>query len=108
MNFSLVFRGGTYLDPRRKGGARRAGGLSSLAERDEDADAGAARGAARLPRRAAPRSGSVRRDDRGTVTLNLLSKDLDEGLAILREVLTEPRFAEERDHAPQGASSSPR
>ncbi|HNQ72009.1 MAG TPA: pitrilysin family protein [Verrucomicrobiota bacterium] len=32
----------------------------------------------------------------GSVTLNLLSKDLDEGLAILREVLTQPRFQEDR------------
>jgi zinc protease len=31
-------------------------------------------------------------DDSGTVTLNLLSKDLTEGLSILREVLTQPRF----------------
>jgi predicted Zn-dependent peptidase len=32
----------------------------------------------------------------GTVSLNLLSKDLDEGLAILREVLTAPRFQEDK------------
>ena len=32
----------------------------------------------------------------GTVSLNLLSKDLDEGLAILREVLTAPRFQPDR------------
>ena len=32
----------------------------------------------------------------GTVSLNLLSKDLDEGLAILREVLTKPRFQQDR------------
>lgn len=32
----------------------------------------------------------------GTVSLNLLSKDLDEGLAILREVLTQPRFQQDR------------
>lgn len=32
----------------------------------------------------------------GTVSLNLLSKDLDEGLAILREVLTRPRFQQDR------------
>ncbi len=31
-------------------------------------------------------------DTMGTVKLNLLSKDLDTGLAILREVLTKPRF----------------
>lgn len=32
----------------------------------------------------------------GSVSLNLLSKDLDEGLAILREVLTTPRFQADR------------
>jgi zinc protease len=32
----------------------------------------------------------------GTVSLNLLSKDLDEGLTILREVLTQPRFQQDR------------
>jgi zinc protease len=32
----------------------------------------------------------------GSVSLNLLSKDLDEGLAILREVLATPRFQEDK------------
>lgn len=32
----------------------------------------------------------------GSVSINLLSKDLDEGLAILREVLTKPRFQPDR------------
>lgn len=32
----------------------------------------------------------------GTVSLNLLAKDLDEGLIILREVLTKPRFQPDR------------
>lgn len=32
----------------------------------------------------------------GSVSLNLLSKDLDEGLTILREVLTRPRFQQDR------------
>jgi zinc protease len=35
-------------------------------------------------------------DTQGTVSLNLLSKDLDEGLGILREVLTEPRFQDNK------------
>lgn len=35
-------------------------------------------------------------DTQGSVSLNLLSKDLDEGLGILREVLTTPRFQENR------------
>lgn len=35
-------------------------------------------------------------DTQGSVSLNLLSKDVDEGLRILRAVLTEPRFQENR------------
>ena len=35
-------------------------------------------------------------DTQGSVSLNLLSKDLDEGLAILREVLASPRFQEDK------------
>jgi len=35
-------------------------------------------------------------DTQGSVSLNLLSKDLDEGLDILREILTDPRFQEDR------------
>ena len=34
--------------------------------------------------------------DQGSVSLNLLSKDLDEGLTILREVLTTPRFQDDK------------
>src|SRR6185503_11914775 len=35
-------------------------------------------------------------DTQGSVSLNLLSKDLEEGLSILREVLTAPRFQEDK------------
>ena len=35
-------------------------------------------------------------ETQGSVSLNLLSKDLDEGLAILREVLSAPRFQEDK------------
>jgi predicted Zn-dependent peptidase len=35
-------------------------------------------------------------ETQGGVSLNLLSKDLDEGMTILREVLTAPRFQEDR------------
>lgn len=35
-------------------------------------------------------------DLQGTVSLNLLSKDLDEGLKVLREVLAEPAFQEDK------------
>ncbi len=35
-------------------------------------------------------------ETQGSVSLNLLSKDLPEGLAILREVLTQPRFQDDK------------
>ena len=35
-------------------------------------------------------------DTQGSVSLNLLSKDIDEGFATLREVLTEPRFQQDK------------
>lgn len=35
-------------------------------------------------------------ETQGSISLNLLSKDLDEGLSILREVLTVPRFQEDK------------
>jgi len=35
-------------------------------------------------------------ETQGSVSLNLLSKDLDEGLSILREVLTAPRFQDDK------------
>ena len=35
-------------------------------------------------------------ETQGSISLNLLSKDLDEGLGILREVLTAPRFQDDR------------
>jgi len=44
----------------------------------------------------AARLGSSISGAQGSVSLNLLSKDLDEGLTILREVLTKPRFQQDR------------
>lgn len=35
-------------------------------------------------------------ENQGSISLNLLSKDLDEGLALLRECLTAPRFQEDK------------
>jgi zinc protease len=40
--------------------------------------------------------GSQVGDTQGSISLNLLSKDADEGFAILREVLMEPRFQEDK------------
>ena len=93
VNIVLNVRGGTYLDPAGKEGLvelagyllTRSGTKNRTPEQLEE----------RLAFLAAQLS-SGWGEDRGAVSLNLLSKDLDEGLAILREVLTEPRFAEGR------------
>jgi len=44
----------------------------------------------------AARLNSAVGDTQGSFSLNLLSKDLDEGLALLREVLTAPRFQQDK------------
>jgi len=93
VNVSLVFRGGHYLDPAGKEG------LSSLAGYLLTRSGTKGRTPEQLEERLAflaAQLSSAWSAERGTVTLNLLSKDLDEGIAILREVLTEPRYAEER------------
>jgi predicted Zn-dependent peptidase len=93
VNLVVLVRTGDYLDPADKAGlagltgyllAR--GGTQSRTAEDLDE---------RLAFLAANLNSSVG-DSQGTVSLNLLSKDLDEGLAILREVLTAPRFQENK------------
>jgi len=89
VNLSILVRTGGYLDPQGKEGLAsfagyllsRGGTQSKTAEELEE----------RLAFLAAS-LGSGIGDDSGSVNLNLLSKDLPEGLAILREVLTAPRF----------------
>ncbi len=93
VNISLVFRGGSYLDPAGKEG------LSDLAGYLLTRGGTRTRTPEQLEERLAFLAAQLSSrwgEERGLVTLNLLSKDLDEGLAILREVLTEPRFAPER------------
>ena len=93
VTISVTLRSGRYLDPSGKEGLAdlagyllSRGGTKSLTA--EELDERLAFLAANL--------GSSIGEDRGGVTLNLLSKDLDEGLKLLREVLTEPRFQESR------------
>ena len=93
VNIQIVLRGGTYLNPPGKEGlAELAGYLLARGgtknRKAEDLEERLAFLAAQL--------NSGYGDDRGTVSLNLLAKDLDEGLAILREVLTEPRFQDDK------------
>lgn len=93
VNISILVRTGDYLDPEGKEGLTgltgyllaRGGTKSKTAEELEE----------RLAFLAA-NLGSGAGGTQGSVSLNLLSKDLDEGLAILREVLTAPRFQDDK------------
>jgi predicted Zn-dependent peptidase len=93
VSITVTLRGGTYLSPAGKEGLAelagyllaRGGTASKTAEQLEE----------RLAFLAASLNASYG-SDRGTVSLNLLAKDLDEGLAILREVLTAPRFQDDK------------
>ena len=93
VNVAVFIRGGEYLDPSGKEGLvnlacyllARGGIKSKTAEELEE----------RLAFLAAHlNSGSG--DTQISASLNLLAKDLDEGLAILREVLSTPRFQEDK------------
>jgi zinc protease len=93
VNVVLYARTGDYVEPAGKEGLAeltgyllaRGGTKSKTAEELEE----------RLAFLAAQLSSGVS-DSQGTVSLNLLSKDLDEGLSILREILTEPRFQDDK------------
>jgi predicted Zn-dependent peptidase len=93
VNFVIYVRSGQYVEPAGKEGVAeltgyliaRGGSKSKTAEQLEE----------RLAFLAA-RLDSAVGENQGSVSLNLLSKDLDEGLAILREVLTAPRFQDDK------------
>jgi zinc protease len=93
INLSILIRGGTYLEPAAKKGLAdltgyllsRGGTASKTAEELEE----------RLDFLAA-QLGSGMSDTQASVSLNLLKKDLDEGFNLLREVLTAPRFQEDK------------
>lgn len=93
VNITVYFRGGQYLEPAGKEGlasitseAWRAGGAGerTAQELDEELDFLAAN------------LGTNIGEATGSVSLNVLSKDLEKGMAILMDVLTEPRFQEDR------------
>lgn len=93
VNLVILLRAGNYVVPEGKEGLAeltgylltRGGTASRTAEELEE----------RLDFLAA-QLGSGIGDTQGSISLNLLRKDLDEGLAILREVLTTPRFQEDK------------
>ncbi|HVY71493.1 MAG TPA: pitrilysin family protein [Verrucomicrobiae bacterium] len=93
VNISILVRTGKYLEPEGKEGLAsltgyllaRGGTKSKTAEELDE----------RLDFLAAHLNTGVA-DTQGSASLNLLAKDLDEGLAILREVLTAPRFQDDK------------
>ncbi len=93
INLSIFIRVGDYVEPEGKDGLAeitghlltRGGTKSKTAEELEE----------RVAFLAAHLDSGVG-ETQGHLSLNLLSKDLDEGLDILREVLTAPRFQEDK------------
>jgi len=93
VNISVLVHTGDYLEPAGKEGLAettgyllsRGGAGAKTAEQLEE----------RLDFLAANLSSGVG-DTSGNVNLNLMSKDLDEGLALLRDVLTAPRFQDNK------------
>jgi predicted Zn-dependent peptidase len=93
VNIVVYAHTGSYLEPAGKEGLAeltgyllaRGGTKSKSAEDLEE----------RLAFLAAQLNSSIG-ENQGSVSLNLLSKDLDEGLAILHEVLTAPRFQDDK------------
>jgi len=93
VDITIYVRTGSYLEPAGKEGlaelcgwllAHGGAGTNTAEQLDE-----------RLAFLAANLGTSIG-DTEGTVSLNLLSKDLDEGLAILRDVLFAPRFQDDK------------
>ncbi len=89
INLSILVRTGGYLEPADKTGLAEFTGY--LLTRGGVGDMTADELEERIAFLAASLSSSVG-DDHGTVSLNLLSKDMDEGLTLLRQALTKPRF----------------
>jgi predicted Zn-dependent peptidase len=93
VNVNILVRSGEYVEPEGKEGIGSLAGYliargGTKNKKAEDLEERLAFLAARLD--------SGVGESQGSVSLNLLSKDLDEGLAILREVLTEPRFQDDK------------
>jgi predicted Zn-dependent peptidase len=93
VNIVVYVRAGDYLEPAGKEGLAsltgyllaRGGTKSKTAEEMEE----------RVAFLAAQLNSAVN-ETQGSVSLNLLSKDLDEGMGMLREVLVAPRFQDDR------------
>ena len=93
VNISTLVRTGTYLDPAGKeglaslvGAQMRAGGTTSKTAEEYD------EAAAFLAANITNNIGSIQ----GGAGLNLLTKDIDQGLALYFDMLKNPRFQEDR------------
>ncbi|MBI3868005.1 MAG: insulinase family protein [Verrucomicrobia bacterium] len=93
VNIVIHVRAGDFLDPEGKEGL--SGIAGHLVARGGIASKSAEELEERLAFLAAQLHSSVN-EERGQISLNLLSKDLDEGLGLLREVLTAPRFQQDK------------
>lgn len=93
VNISVLVRTGDYLNPKGKEGL--AGMVGYLLTKSGTQAKSAEEMDERLAFLAANLNSNVG-EAQGTVTLNLLAKDLDEGLQILRDVLTAPKFQENK------------
>ncbi len=93
INISILVRAGNYLDPAGREGV--AGFAGHLLTRGGTKTKTAEELEERLAFLAASLTSGIG-DDSGSVNLNLLSKDLTEGLSLLREVLTAPRFQQDK------------
>lgn len=93
VNIAILVRTGAYNVPEGKEGLESLTGY--LLSRGGTASYTADELEERLDFLAAELNSSIG-DTQGSVSLNLLSKDSEEGLQILREVLTKPRFQEDK------------
>jgi predicted Zn-dependent peptidase len=89
VNLSILVRTGAYLEPADKTGLANFTGY--LLTRGGIGEKTADELEERLAFLAASLTSGIG-DDQGIVNLNLLAKDLDEGLGLLRQALTAPRF----------------
>ncbi|MFM8233733.1 MAG: M16 family metallopeptidase [Holophagaceae bacterium] len=93
ININITLKGGGYLDPQGKeglaqimGGLLRTGGTSRLTPSQLDE---------RLEFIAAQANASLG-DTSGQISMSVLSKDVQEGVSILMDMLTQPRFDSDR------------
>ncbi|MCC6232426.1 MAG: insulinase family protein [Verrucomicrobiales bacterium] len=93
VNLVIYVRTGQYVEPNEKVGLADLAG--SLLVRGGAGGRTAEELEERLDFLAAQLNSAVG-ETQGTITLNLLSKDLEEGFALLRDVLTAPRFQEDK------------